>query len=44
MLLMAGKGSKGGICHAIYGYAKAYNKHIKDYDKNRNHHILTIRM
>ena len=29
------KGIRGGICHAIYQYAKASNKYIKDYDKNK---------
>ena len=35
MLLMAEKGIRGGICHPIYQYAKANNKHMKDYDKNK---------
>ena len=26
---------RGGICHSIYRYAKANNKYIKDYDKNK---------
>ena len=34
MLLMVEKGIRGEICHAIYRYAKANNKYIKDYDKN----------
>ena len=34
MLLMAEKGNRGGICHAIHRYAKANNKYIKNYDKN----------
>ena len=25
----------GGICHSIYQYAKANNKDMKDYDKNK---------
>ena len=33
MLLMIEKGIGGGICHAIYRYAKANNKYMKDYDK-----------
>ena len=33
MLLMLGKGIRGGICHSIYPRAKANNKFIKDYDK-----------
>ena len=32
MLLMEEKGIRGGICHSIYEYAKAYNKYMKDYD------------
>ena len=35
MLLMVEKGIKGGICHSIHRYAKANNKYMKDYDKNR---------
>ena len=26
---------RGGICHSIYEYAKANNKYMKDYDKNK---------
>ena len=32
MLLMAEKGIRGGICHAIHRYAKANNKFLKNYD------------
>ena len=35
ILLMEEKGIRGGICHSIYQYAKANNKYIKDYDKNK---------
>ena len=35
MLLMVEKGIRGGICHFIYQYAKANNKYMKDYDKNK---------
>ena len=28
------KRNLGGICHAIYRYAKASNKYMKNYDKN----------
>ena len=35
MLLMVEKGIRGGICHAVHRYAKADNKCIKNYDKNK---------
>ena len=35
MLIMVGKGIRGGIFHSIYQYAKANNKYMKDYDKNK---------
>ena len=35
MLLMVEKGTRGGICHAIHGYAEASNKYMKNYDKNK---------
>ena len=35
MLLKVEKSIKGRICHAIYRYAKANNKYMKDYDKNK---------
>ena len=37
MLLML---EKGGICHSIYRYAKANNKYMKDYDKNKESSYL----
>ena len=40
MLLMVEKGIKGGICHAIYRYAKANDKYIKKYDKNKKSSFL----
>ena len=40
MLLMAEKGIRDGICHAIHRYAKANNKHMKDYDKNKESSYL----
>ena len=35
MFLMVEKGIRGGICHSIYLYAKANNKYMKGYDKNK---------
>ena len=35
MLLMVGKCIRWGICHPIYPYAKANNKYMKDYGKNK---------
>ena len=35
MLLMVEKEIRGGICHAIHSHAKANNKYIKNYDKNK---------
>ena len=40
MLLMVEKGIRGGICHSIYWYAKANNKYMKDYDKNKESSYL----
>ena len=34
MLLMVGKCIRGGICHAIFRYAKANNRYMQNYDKN----------
>ena len=35
MLLMVEEGIRGGICHSIHRYAKANNKYMKSYDKNK---------
>ena len=37
---MVEKGFRGGICHAIHRYAKANNKYMKDYDKNKESSYL----
>ena len=34
ILLMVEKGTRGGICEATRRYAKANNKHMKNYNKN----------
>ena len=35
MLLIVEKGIRGGIFHAYHQNAKANNKYIKDYNKNK---------
>ena len=35
MLFMVNKAIRGGKCHSINKYAKANNKFMKDYDKNK---------
>ena len=35
MLLLVEKGIRGGICHSINRYTKAYNKYMKHYNKNK---------
>ena len=40
MLLMVKKGSRGGNCHATHRYAKANNKYMKEYDKNKKKSYL----
>ena len=40
MLLMVEKGIRGGICHAVFRYAKANNKYMQNYDKNEESSFL----
>ena len=40
MLLMVEKGIRRGICQSIYQYAKANNKCMKKYDKNKKSSYL----
>ena len=40
MLLMVEKGIRGGICHAIYRYAKANNKYMKNYNNHKEESFL----
>ena len=37
---MLEKSARGRICHCIYGYVKANNKYMKDYDKNKESSYL----
>ena len=37
------KGIREGICHSIYRSAKAIDKYMKDYDKNKESSYLQYR-
>ena len=43
MLLLVEKGIRGGIFHSIYRYAKANNKYMKDYHRNKTSSYLKYR-
>ena len=40
MLLTVDKGIRGGVVHVIHKYAKANNKYMKKYDKNKESSYL----
>ena len=40
MLMMFEEGTRGGMCQATYRYAKANNKYMKNYDKNKESSFL----
>ena len=40
MFLMLEEGIRGGICHSVFRHAKANNKYMKDYDKNKEPSFL----
>ena len=40
MLLMVEKGIRGGICHAIYRYAKTNIKYMKNYNKDKEESFI----
>ena len=43
-LLMVEKGIRRGICHAIYRYAKASNKYMENYNKDKEESFLQYYM
>lgn len=42
MQLIVEEGVRGKLYHSINRYARANDKYMKDYDKNKNHYILTL--
>ena len=40
MLSMVEEGIRGGICEAVHRYAKANNKYMKNYDKDKESSFL----
>ena len=41
-LLMVDKGIRGGVCHSVFRYAKANNKYMKVYDKNKESSFFNL--
>ena len=39
---MVEEGIRGGICYSIHRYAKASNKYMKSYDKNKESSYISI--
>ena len=40
MFFMVEKAIRGRICYSVYGYAKANNKYMKDFEKNKESSYL----
>ena len=40
MLMMFEEGTRGGMCQASYRYARANNKYMTNYDKNKESSFL----
>ena len=41
MFFIVEKCTRGEICHSIYLYAKANNKHMNDFDKNKEYLVIS---
>ena len=44
MLLMVEKGIRAGICHSMYKYAKANDKYMKTYNRNKESSYINVGM
>ena len=42
MLMMFEERIRGGMCQAVYRYAKANNKYMNNYDKRKNSTIYDV--
>ena len=40
MLLMLEERIRGEICHSVFRHAKANNKYMKDFDKEKQNHLF----